>query len=148
MLRSASIRGQIAAFCFDLGSNCCVLPRFGLIPQTASCYGIITLMISVDHCPADQESVARWSRSMCPRGPMIPWSRLVGGRKDTGRRRGEATWPAYLACVPPRSAARVAPRQRSTPLQKYVFNFAILHCKNRKTVVRVAWIYFFRSKQN
>ena len=34
-------------------------------------------MISVDHWAADPESVARWPRSVCPRGPVVPWSRLA-----------------------------------------------------------------------
>ena len=35
------------------------------------------MSISVDHCAADPESVARWPRSVCPRGPVVPWSRLA-----------------------------------------------------------------------
>ena len=29
-------------------------------------------MISVDHCPAELGSVARWPRLVCPRGPVVP----------------------------------------------------------------------------
>ena len=50
---------------------------FLLFPQTASCYGVLTRMISVDHWAVDPESVARWPRSVCPRGPVVPWSRLA-----------------------------------------------------------------------
>ena len=47
------------------------------IPQKASCYGVLTFYISIHHWPPDPESVARWPRSVCPRGPVVPWSRLA-----------------------------------------------------------------------
>ena len=43
-----------------------------MISQAACCYGVLTLLISVDHCAADPESVARGPRSVCPRGPVVP----------------------------------------------------------------------------
>ena len=46
-------------------------------PQTPRCYGVLTIVISVDRCAADPESVARWPRLVCPRGPVVPWSRLA-----------------------------------------------------------------------
>ena len=48
-----------------------------VFPQTASCYGVLTCVISVDHWAADSESVARWPRSVCWLGPVVPWSRLA-----------------------------------------------------------------------
>ena len=48
-----------------------------VFPQTARCYGVLTIMISVDHCFAIPESVARGPRLVCPRGPVVPWSRLA-----------------------------------------------------------------------
>ena len=55
----------------------CVNTHTLYIPQTASCYGVLTWIIGVDHCSPISESVARWPRLVGAGGPVVPWSRLA-----------------------------------------------------------------------